>query len=103
MFFGLFAFWVLALLLTPLVPRISLLISFIGSGLSIFGWLWLVMVAYRDDGWSGSMCLLTYFYGYVYAVLNIDLAWKPAGLMFLGLLMQISGFVTGMYFGGGKF
>ncbi len=102
-FFGLFAFWVLMLLLTPLVPRISLLLSFIGSVLSMFGWLWLVMIAYRDDGWSGSMCLFTFFYAYVYAILNVDLSWKAGGLMLLGLLMQVSGFATGLYFGGTKF
>jgi hypothetical protein len=100
---GLFAFWVLLLVLTPLVPRLSLFMSFIGSGLSIFGWLWIVIIAYRDDGWSGAMCLFTFFYAYVYAVLNVDLTWKAAGLMVLGTLMQISGFATGLYFGGSKF
>jgi DNA-directed RNA polymerase subunit RPC12/RpoP len=100
---GLFAFWVLMLLLTPLVPRISLLLSFIGSVLSMFGWLWIVLIAYRDDGWSGTMCLFTFFYAYVYAILNVDLSWKAGGLMLLGLLMQVSGFATGLYFGGTKF
>jgi hypothetical protein len=100
---GLLGFWLFTLLLTPFLPQVCLgLISF-GGLLYTVGWWWIVFIAYQDDGWSGTMCLFTMLYAYVYAYLNLEATWKPAGLMVLGILITISGYATGFYFGAIKF
>lgn len=96
---GMVACWLLTLLLTPLLPRLSLLLILGGSVLYPIGWWWIVLIAYRDDGISGTLCLLTGLYTYVYVWMNVEATWKPAGLLLLSLLMQASGLGLAFYFG----
>jgi hypothetical protein len=96
---GLFAGWLFALALTPLLPPIVHLLIYGGSVLYCVGSWWIVFIAYREDGWAGTLCLLTNLYVYVYVYSNVESTWKPAGLMLLGFLMVISGYASGFLLG----
>ena len=88
----LYAGWLLSLPLTLLMPRLTLLHVSVGSIFYTVGWIWVVLIAYKDDGWSGTLCLFTNLYVFVYAYVNLESTWKPAGLMLLGLLMIFSSY-----------
>jgi hypothetical protein len=100
---GMVGIWLFLLLLTPLAPHIAMGIISLGSVLYTVGWWWIVFIAYRDDGWSGTMCLFTMLYVYVYVYLNLEATWQPAGFMLLGILMTVSGYAGAFYFGVIKF
>ncbi len=96
---GLGVFWLFLLLLTPLAPSISMGIATLGGMLYTVGWWWVVFIAYRDDGMSGTLCLMTGLYAYVYIYSNLEATWRPAGLMVLGILMTVSGYAAGIHLG----
>jgi hypothetical protein len=96
---GLVAFWLFLLLLTPLVPQVAMGMITLGGILYTVGWWWIVFIAYRDDGIAGTLCLMTMFYVFVYAYMNLEATWHPAGLMLLGMLMTVTGYAAGFHFG----
>jgi hypothetical protein len=96
---AMFAGWLMALALTPLVPRLAIALTIFGSVLQLVGWWWIVFVAFREDAWYGSLCVFTFLFAYVYVYMNLEGTWRAAGLMILGLLMTVSGSVLGAYLG----
>jgi hypothetical protein len=76
---------------TCLVPSLSVGMIVMGGGMYAVGWLWFLLVAFRDDSFHGVLCLVTQLYCFVYLFVNLEETWKPAALMVLGSLVAGAG------------
>ena len=88
---GLIGVWLLVAGMSFLVPALALFLTVLGGLLYLVGWFWFVVVAFRDDGYHGALCLVTHFYWIVYLFMNMEEAWRPTALMILGILVAVSG------------
>src|SRR5262249_29296246 len=90
---GLGVTWLLLGGVSLAVPQLASILSLAGFGFALWGWIWLLVIAFTDDVLKGVLFLFVPcgLYALYYIFTNLDTTGRPFLLYFLGCCMMATG------------